>query len=305
MRICPDEIKIILESDGKLLESRADILLEKYDARFLLLIFAEKHQTQVVFVSGSKKIRAIEIMEYLMPVFGLVKGNAQMAKGCISLTILNSLIADTETTDAVGYFKKKVTDYIEETVCIVADEYMAEAKEELTKLPVYIKKKVKWAVVKSTDVASPGEKILVKSLENSTGKVLEAGDECLIMIGNRGETYDISRKKFESTYELTDEKLNIFEEMLNYIPEITLLDSGEYVTLDEMAKICYPKHQVKIYAVELTERTKIFQGDGTGEYFLGLPGDYMAVRYDDLSDMYIIRKEIFEQTYDLYEEKKL
>ena len=30
---------------------------------------------------------------------------------------------------------------------------------------------------------------------------------------------------------------------------------------------------------------------------VGVPGDYLAVRTDDLSDFYIIKKKIFEATY--------
>ena len=35
-----------------------------------------------------------------------------------------------------------------------------------------------------------------------------------------------------------------------------------------------------------------------GEYFVGTSGDYLAIRKDDISDIYIIQREIFAQTYE-------
>ena len=43
---------------------------------------------------------------------------------------------------------------------------------------------------------------------------------------------------------------------------------------------------------------KVF-GKGRGDYFIGKAGDYLAIRLDDLQDMYIIRREVFERTYEL------
>ena len=52
-----------------------------------------------------------------------------------------------------------------------------------------------------------------------------------------------------------------------------------------------------IYARALDHRVKIFTTWDPDKYYLGIPGDYMAVRCDDLSDIYIIAKDIFEKTY--------
>ena len=40
----------------------------------------------------------------------------------------------------------------------------------------------------------------------------------------------------------------------------------------------------------------MFTGNGTQEYYLGRPGYYMAVREEDLTDIYIIQQDIFRQT---------
>ena len=53
-----------------------------------------------------------------------------------------------------------------------------------------------------------------------------------------------------------------------------------------------------IYAKQIDHRIKIFTTWDPDNYYLGVPGDYMAVRTDDLKDVYIIARNIFEKTYE-------
>ena len=85
---------------------------------------------------------------------------------------------------------------------------------------------------------------------------------------------------------------------MDYIPEVLSGKNNEYISLDDKAYLCYPKSEKKIYVSKIEKRTKIFSEHNKGEYFVGRTGDYMAVREDDVSDIYIIQREIFEQTYE-------
>ena len=58
----------------------------------------------------------------------------------------------------------------------------------------------------------------------------------------------------------------------------------------------------QIYARELDHRVKGFTAWDPDKYYLGVEGDYLAVRADDLTDIYIIAKSVFERTYRLTEE---
>ena len=78
-------------------------------------------------------------------------------------------------------------------------------------------------------------------------------------------------------------------------------ETGEYMIIDEYAHICHPKPGAGIKADRLKYRTKVFR-NGKPDYFIGKPGDYLAIRPDDLTDIYIIQSEVFGRTYD---EKKL
>ena len=181
---------------------------------------------------------------------------------------------------------------------VMAAEYGVKMEKSIKEMKRYHKKKIPWAFVRSTDIVADGEKIHIKSLENESGLQLTAHENVFIMIGCRGEIYDIEKEKFENTYDVTDGKLDIFEQMLDFLPEVERESDGAYISLDEMAHLCYPKQGIEIYAKEIEKRTKVFPVMREQEYFLGRPGDYMAIRADDLCDIYIIQGEIFKQTYE-------
>lgn len=272
--------------------------LKQFDCRFLLLIWQEQEEVRLYFFSGTRQVRALEFLDYLIPDFGLAKGDADSAGGRMSSTILNVQMADMEISKTLEYFLKMSSSYFEDCKQIDAIQYGIEHAEEIRSLPRYVKKQTPWAYVRSTDIVEQGRKLRIKSLENESGIVMASDPDIYIMIGCRGEVYDMRRDKFEHTYEATEEPLDIFTHMLDFLPEAELVPEGSFVSLDGLAHLCYPKKDAGIYARKLSERTKVFPtGDNEG-YYLGRAGDYMAVRRDDLTDIYVIQEDIFALTYE-------
>lgn len=269
-----------------------------YGCHFLLLVWKEQEEDRLFFCSDTRRVRAIEFMDYMISEFGLVKGNATAADGRISSAILKVQMSGMDMEDTMEYYLDRAASYYTESHIIEAAEFGVKEQPYIRSLPQYVKKKIPWAYVRSTDIVPEGQVFRIRSLENESGIVLMAHTDVYIMIGCRGEAYDITRQKFERTYEPSEEVLDIFEQMLDFIPEVELLADGSFVSLDELAHLCYPKQGNAIYAIPLQERTKVFPCDGEEEYYLGRPGDYMAVRSEDLTDVYIIQQDIFRQTYE-------
>ncbi len=273
-------------------------LLKAMNCHFLLVVWKSQDEDRLLFFSDTRRVRALEILDYLIAEFGLVRGDAGCASGQISSAILSVQIADMELADSVQYFLRMVTSYYEDCEWVEAARYGIVHSDEIAKMTRYYKKKIAWAYVNSTDVVSDGEQIRIKTLENESGMLMVADENRYIMIGCRGEVYDMTKEKFERTYEATDEPLDVFEQMLDFLPAIEKVSDGDYISLDEVAHLCYPQRGTGIYACELQRRTKVFPTDGNAEYFLGRPGDYMAIRMDDFTDIYVIQREIFLQTYE-------
>ncbi len=64
------------------------------------------------------------------------------------------------------------------------------------------------------------------------------------------------------------------------------------------AKACISTGESYIYTKQLDHRVKVFTEWDDEKYMLGREGDFLAVRKDDLHDIYIIEKNIFERTYE-------
>lgn len=258
----------------------------------------DEEEVRLLFCSNNKSIRALEFMDYLVEDYAMVSGDRETAQAVLTPVFLRVMMSERSETQMEGLLQKLVQLYYTTCKWIYTPEYVEANKEKIEKLPVYKKKQVPWAYVKTTDIVKTGQKFLMKSLENESEIVREASDELYIMIGCRGEIYYISRETFEQTYEALAKPLDAYEQMLDYLPEVRLLEKDEFVSLDELAHLCYPKSVNGIYAMPLEQRTKVFSPHNQGEYFVGRKGDYLAVRQDDLTDMYIIQREIFHETYE-------
>ena len=55
-----------------------------------------------------------------------------------------------------------------------------------------------------------------------------------------------------------------------------------------------------MHAAPLARHTKVFTRRNTDGYMLGEPADYIAVRSDDFGDVYVIKRRIFDMTYEIF-----
>lgn len=263
------------------------------------LFWAEENKdVRLLFCSNTQLIQALEFMDYFVQDYVIVQGDSHMAQAVLAVAFLQAMMLDFET-ETISELLEKITQmYFEKCYCIETKEFADKNRDMILQMPKYSKKRISWAYVKTTDIMKAGDKFYLTSMENQSRILLEASEDLYIMIGQRGEVYHINKEKFERTYEPSEEQLDIFEQMLSYLPEIQSYETEEFITLDEIAYLCYPKTSGGIYAVPLEYRTKVFNPYNNGEYFLGREGDYLAIRYDDLVDIYIIQKDIFKESYE-------
>lgn len=263
------------------------------------LLWAENNQGILIsFYSSIKEIQALEFMDYLVQDYVIVEGNAKKARAALDAVFLQTMLMDFEENTVKGLLEKITERYFEECEYIYAVEFAEKNRDMILQMPTFTKKKISWAYVKTTDFLPAGEKFYLKSIENQSKVIIEASEDTYIMIGQHGEIYHIDREKFEKTYEASEEVLDIFEKMLSYMPEVQRYEDGEFISLDEIAHLCYPKSSRGVYVSRLERRTKVFNPYNRGEYFLGQKGDYLTIRKDDLQDIYIIQKDIFHESYE-------
>lgn len=269
---------------------------EKADGFYLFYLEGTSDIT-LYFSSSDKSIRALEFLDFVINEYGFIKGDKNNARGVVSQSVMQAEFSDMDVESLSDFLIKRIEDYYQECEWIYVSECPDDYFMDIQTNPIYVKKKIPWAMVKTADIVSPGEILSLKTLENESGLDIVAEDDTYIMIGIKGEVYHIQRDVFESAYNITDEKLDIFTSMMDFIPEVYHKSIGEYITIDESAKICYPKSGNGIYVQILSARTKVFTSRDS-EYFVGKRGDILAARREEPRDMYIIQRDVFERTYE-------
>ncbi len=277
---------------------KMDCTAEKQE-NICTLFWAEDHNhIRLLFYSNTKNIQALEFMDYLVHDYVIVQGDGKIAQAVLAPAFLQVMMLDFEAENITQLLEKITEMYFFSCHCIYTKDFVEKNHDMILEMPQYAKKKIAWAYVHTTDIMKTGDKFYLKSIENQSRLLLEASEDLYIMIGCRGEIYHINKDKFQQTYEPSEEQLDIFQQMLSYLPEVERYENGEFITLDEIAHLCYPKASGGIYAAPLECRTKVFNPYNNGEYFLGRKDDYLAIRQDDLFDIYIIQKDIFHESYE-------
>lgn len=188
------------------------------------------------------------------------------------------------------YIWNHTNKYLDSFDMIYADDHNL----DISTMSKYEKRPIPLGFVLSTDIFPQGTPMLIRTLEGDSN--VDAAEDILLMIGIEGEAYPISAEKFTKSYILTDSG---FVKDYAYIPTVKNKITGHTVRLIAHAKACVPTGQTLIYAAPLHKNTKVFTPWNSEGYMLGSPGDYIAVRLNDINDVYIIKKDIFVKTYNI------
>ena len=91
-----------------------------------------------------------------------------------------------------------------------------------------------------------------------------------------------------------DERIN----KPQYLPTVHNRIDGKVTEITKYAYVCKASGGAHIYARQSDRILKIFTEWDKEKYMAGKIGDYLAVRSDDLHDMYVVEREIFGMTYE-------
>jgi phosphoglycolate phosphatase len=114
------------------------------------------------------------------------------------------------------------------------------------------------------------------------------------MIGIKGEVYPIKKSRFDSDYTVINETYSAKPE---YIPSVINRNNGEKINILNLSQTCVPKNEKLIRAKQVTKATKVFTDWDLEKYFSGEAGDWIAANENSYGDCYLIRNDIFLETY--------
>lgn len=277
--------------DPNVLGLISDFLLQ-VDGVDTCVVFAENKQGIKISVrSCIRSVNASELAQYLTEGIGSGGGHYEKAGGMISHTLFHEKHPGVH---ADSYFNSRMIEYYHSFTVIEPAKYEIDMNEFRT----YKKVPVKLGFVKTTDVFPAGTPMIVRTIEGDSDFISD--ENTYIMIGVKGEVYPITVDKFARNNTILEDEY-IFEKYVidtEYTPSARNKMTGEVVDLIKLANLCESNGTGTIYAKKIDTTYKLFTEWFKDSYMLGKPGDYLAVRVDDIHDMYIIEKNIFARTYE-------
>lgn len=275
--------------DPNILGIISDMLLEVDTVLTCLVYSILPFGVKISVRSCIKDVKASELAGYVAEGIGGGGGHLVKAGGFLKKDLIEKMGVEYESDSIRKLLAKRMKTYFETSEIIVAGEY----EEDVALLKRYMKKEVHVGYVDALDIAKVGTTVMIRTLEGDIDVTID--DDLYILIGIEGEIYPVSKKRFSSAYRKVDEEY-IFPG--DYPPAVVDSVTGEKFELLPHVHSCIAMGGGGIYARELDHRVKVFTRWDNDKYYLGLPGDYLAVRTTDLSDVYVINREIFYKTYD-------
>lgn len=244
-----------------------------------------------------REVNASELAAFLSEGIGSGGGHYDKAGGFISVKFYEDRYP---TLHAEAYFNNRMVEYFDSFELIYADSY----EVNLEDMELYEKKKMTVGYVEADNLLPVGTPITIRTLEGDVDLVVT--DDLYIIIGIKGEVYPNHREKFLHSYRVLDEKYSVEDCTISteYIPVLKNRANGQDMPLIDYAKKCIPSGRVQIYARPLDKGVKVFTAWDESKYMLGKPGDWLAVRSDDMRDIYVVERDIFERSYLLVESQK-
>lgn len=236
-----------------------------------------------------KETKADHLARIISKDVGSGGGHRYKAGGFIGLKDYKAVYGDLDYT---AYFQKALKEYVTGYKIIDTEVDIFDTEGSA----LYQKRELTVGYVKATDILPVGSNVTVRTLEGDLH--IEVNEGTHIMIGIMGEIYPINQEKLEKNYIKEDKPYRL---KLKYSPKAKLIELGKEYNLLDYAKTCKTTDANTIYAKPLKGGVKIFTAWDRDCYMLGEAGDFIAAKADDLHDIYVIEKNIFEKTYQLLE----
>ncbi|MDE6016700.1 MAG: DHH family phosphoesterase [Acetatifactor sp.] len=238
-----------------------------------------------------KEVKASELAGYLAEGIGSGGGHYEKAGGFISMKLYEEKYP---TLHAEGYFNNRMVEYFDSFKVLYAGEYQADTQG----MELYEKKRIPVGYVEADKLLPVGAPITIRTQEGDLELTVE--EDLYLLIGVTGQVSPLHRAEFEHIYQTLDERYTMkdYRAVAEYAPVVKNRDDGRSLVLTDYARKCVTTGQLRIYARPLEKGVKVFTLWDKNKYLLGRPGDYLAVRCDDMRDIFVVEREIFALNYD-------
>lgn len=272
------------ECDPNILGFISDIGLQVNTIDVCVVYSQFENGAKLSIRSCSNEVMASEYAEFLTEGVGTGGGHKEKAGGFIQKSFIDAIgITITE------YMNRKTAEYFDSFDVI----YQTDHNIDVSCMKTYRKKPVPIGYVPSTDIFEENVPVMIRALVGDINT--RVSKDTYFMVGVKGEVYPIKADKFCSYYDISEKKPCI---KCDYAPTVKNKLTGETKEFLPYIRSCASNGLSRTYIAPLKRNTKIFTELNIEGYLYGRPGDYLAVKCGDLNDVYIIKKDVFEKTYE-------
>lgn len=278
--------------DPNLLGIIGDQLIEADEVDLCIVYTMQDGGAKLSIRTCSPEVRADDVANYLTG----GGGHERKAGGLIPFRVLDCDEDSPEVWDRVHDLLISRMDEYFRTQQVIRIGSQAGEQLDLSKEPLYQKKPVEMGYIRAADVYPLGARVQVRMLEGDGVETVT--EDLYFMVGVKNEVYPTRREKLLANYTLTERPFPLPEGKAGQLVE----DSVNAIDVDDAPLeghifVCIPKNNVRIRGKQLTRRTKLFPA-GKDSYLFGNAGAWLVAQEKDLSDVYIIQKDIFDLTYE-------
>lgn len=232
------------------------------------------------------EIRANEIAEFVTKGIGNGGGHAMKAAGFIS----SGLAADEISRDEISdFFEGKMLSYLESFDVAWYDEL----KIDVEKLPLYAEKEHNLGYFVSSEVVASGATVKLRSAKGDVS--FQASSNKYIVTDKSGRCFPVDKPDFDFHYLPVDDSFEF--DGCDYTPTI-ITDDNVAHEITRYFRPCVTRHANPVYVKRLERSLKLYTKHDRNDYLMGQEGDYLAVKVEDPSDIYIIDVAILESLYE-------
>lgn len=278
--------------DPNILGLISDFLLQVENVSTCVVYNEREDGYKLSVRSCVREVMASELASFLCEKIGSGGGLAERAGGFISKKLYEK---NYHTIHSESFFSQKMNEYFERSVIIDSKEY----RVTIADMDCVTEKRLLLGYVRIQEVFPYGTPITIRSGEGDLSMVVAS--DFYIVIGSIGEITVKTREAFEKEYEIVETKYceEICSLRKGYIPTVKNQADGTAKKMQEYARVCRNRESEKVYIRKLKQTVKVFTLKNEEEYQLGKEGDYLAVRCNNLQDIFIVEKELFHKMYEL------
>lgn len=242
-----------------------------------------------------REVKASELAGYLAEGIGSGGGHYEKAGGFISGKLYEEKYP---TLHAEGYFNNRMVEYFDSFKVLYAGEYQADVQD----MELYEKRRIPMGYVEADKLLPMGAPITIRTHEGDLELTVEA--DLYLLVGQTGQVSALHGAEFEQGWQREDARYTVEEygAAAEYAPVVKNRADGSSLVLTDYTLKCIPTGRQRIYAKPLERGVKVFTLWDKSGYLLGRPGDYLAVRCDDMRDIFVVEQNAFALNYDRIEE---